>query len=465
MDTNPTQTAFTKARHAQQHRPTTRELSDILLRYHDLILTRQTELLDTIQAETGKARAHAFDEVLDVAITARHYAKIAPKALKQTSKKGALPVLTKTRVQREPIGVVGIIAPWNYPLSLAISDAIPAIMAGNAVVLKPDTQTPRTAQLAAEILYQAGLPRDLLHVVPGSGSDVGQAIAHTCDYLMFTGSTATGRKLGAIAGERLIGYSAELGGKNPLIIDETADPEQAARIAVQASFANSGQLCISIERIYVAEALRDAFLDAFVRRTKALRVGIGGWDYDMGSLISAEHAHKVHEYVQDAVAKGAQVLTGGTPPEGKIYQPTVLIDVPDTAHLKREEVFGPVVFVEAVGSAAEAVEKANDTDYGLNAAVVGRPKQAQAIARQLHAGTVNINEGFAAAWASVDAPMGGWKASGVGRRHGVEGILKFTETRTVAEQRLLPIGGPENLSREKYAKVMTSTLRLGKRFL
>ncbi|MEJ5997929.1 succinic semialdehyde dehydrogenase [Corynebacterium sp. H130] len=452
---------FALARRAQATRPSTDELAKVFLRYHDLVLARQSELLDAIQAETGKARGHAFEEVLDVAITSRHYAHIAQKLLKSRRVKGALPLLTRTIVDREPVGVVGIISPWNYPLSLAISDAIPALLAGNAVVLKPDSKTPNTALLAAEILYECGMPRELFQVVPGSGETVGQEIAHNCDYLMFTGSTATGRKLGAIAGERLIGYSAELGGKNPLLVDESADIEKAAEIAVNACFANSGQLCISIERIYAPRTIATEFTERFVAKTRNLRVGIGGWDYDMGSLISEDHARKVHEFVEDAVAHGAQILTGGNPPKGRLYQPTILAAVPEGARLKTEEVFGPVVYIEVVDSIDEAVARANDTEYGLNASVVAKPRVGWRIARQLHAGTVNINEGYAAAWASVSAPMGGWKDSGLGRRHGVDGLLKFTETRTVAEQRVLPVSGHG----EKFAQVMSTALKVGRRFL
>ncbi|WP_445227804.1 succinic semialdehyde dehydrogenase [Corynebacterium sp. H128] len=457
--------AFDRARAAQACRPSTSELSRIFLRYHDLVLERQGELLDVIQQETGKARGHAFDEVMDVAITSRHFAKIANKVLRTERKKGALPVLTRTTVDHCPTGVVGIIAPWNYPLSLAISDAIPALLAGNAVVLKPDVNTPLTALKAAELLYEAGLPRELLQVVTGRGSEVGQAIAHECDYLMFTGSTATGRILGAIAGERLIGYSAELGGKNPLIVDETADIAKAVQVAAQACFANSGQLCISVERIYVHSELFEEFAAAFAERANAVTVGNGGWEYEMGSLISEDHAHKVHEFVSDAVDKGARVLAGGSAPVGKFYRPTVLVDVPEDARLKREEVFGPVVYLESFATRAEGIAKANDTDYGLNASVVAKPSVAREIATQLEAGTVNLNEGFAAAWGSVDAPMGGWKASGLGRRHGAAGLLKFTESRTVAEQRLVPLSGPAWLDRQRYAQVMSTALRLGKKIL
>lgn len=456
---------FEDARVAQAARPSTAELARIFLRYHDVVLARQSELLDAIQKETGKARGHAFEEVLDVALTSRYYARTAAKALKTQRRKGGLPLLIRAAVEHDPIGVVGMITPWNYPLSLTISDAIPALFAGNAVVLKPDPRTPETALLAAEMLYECGLPRKLFQVVPGPGETVGQEIARNCDFLMFTGSTATGRKLGAIAGERLIGFSAELGGKNPLLIDESADLDKAVDVAIQACFTNTGQLCISIERIYVHRSLAREFTEKFVQRTRELKVGVGGWECDLGILISEEHAAKVHGMVTDAIEKGAHVLTGGTPPEGRLYQPTILKDVPDDATLKRTEVFGPVVFIEVVDSRDEAVALANDSEFGLNASVVAKPRVGRQIASRLQAGTVNINEGYAAAWASIDTPMGGWKASGLGRRHGVEGLLKYTETRSVAEQRLGLVSGDGIVSREKYAQVMTAAMKLGKRIL
>lgn len=220
-----TTAAFVAARRAQrqwQETAVTRR-KQILLRLHDAILQRQDEILDLIQRETGKSRASAFEEVMDVAITARHCAYAAGRLLAPRRARGALPILTRTRVERDPVGVVGVIAPWNYPFSLAASDAIAAIAMGNAVVLKPDSQTPLSALKAAELLADAGLPEHVFQVVTGSGRVVGQAIAHECDYLMFTGSTATGRELAAIAGRRLIGYSAELGGKNPLIVAPDAD--------------------------------------------------------------------------------------------------------------------------------------------------------------------------------------------------------------------------------------------------
>lgn len=466
-----TSKAFVRARRAQEQwaRTPVRERRQIMLRFHDLVLERQAEILDAIQNESGKNRASAFDEVMDVAITARHYAFAAAGLLRTTRAKGALPVLTETRVQHTPKGVVGIIAPWNYPLTMAVSDAIPAILAGNTAVLKPDSKTPLSALLAAELLEEAGLPGYVFQVVTGSGEVVGQTIAQECDYLMFTGSTATGRELAKTAGERLIDFSAELGGKNPLIIAADADLERAVRGAVAACFTNSGQLCISIERIYVHRELADEFTARFVAAVKRLRIGASHeWTIEMGSLVSPDHLKKVQSLVDDAVAKGAQVLTGGGPlPElgDSFFAPTVLAGVSEEAEIFAEESFGPVVAIEAVSNTEEAIRRANASEYGLNASVWAKPATGRKIARQLEYGTVNINEGFAATWASIDAPMGGWKASGVGRRHADVGLLKYTEPRTVALQRLLPMTGPAELPRETYAKVLGTALKLGRNFL
>lgn len=466
-----TRAAFAFARRVQKSwaaTPVSRR-KEILLRYHDLVLDRQEELMDLIQAESGKNRASAHEEILDQALTARHYAYAAEKLLRPTRARGAVPVMTQVRVEHPPVGVVGMIAPWNYPLVLTASDALAALLAGNAVVLKPDAQVPLSALRVAELLVEAGLPEGLFHVMTGSAEDVGQAIVAQCDYLMFTGSTRTGRKLAAQAAERLVGFSAELGGKNPMIVAADADIGKAARGAVTACFSNGGQLCISIERIYVHESVAAEFTRQFLAHTKAMKIGAGrDWRIELGSLISAAHRSKVEHMVDDAVAQGARVLSGGRalPELGPaFYAPTVLVDVPPTATLYREEVFGPVVYLETVSSAAEAVARANDTDYGLNASVWAKPATGRALASQLQAGTVNINEGFAAAWSSMDAPMGGWKASGVGRRHGAEGLLKYTESRTVAVQRFLPLSGPVGVDRGRVAEVYRTALKLGKRLL
>ena len=463
-----TRAAFERARRAQQRWAETpiSQRRKIMYRYHDLVLARQDEIMDVIQGESGKARKDAHEEILDSAITARHYANRAAALLKPRTVRPTLPIVTTTHVEHVPVGVVGVIAPWNYPLVLAVSDGVAALMAGNAVVLKPDSNTPLSALRAAELLHEAGLDPDLFQVITGSGTVVGQEIVAQCDYLMFTGSTATGRTLAAQASERLIGFSAELGGKNPMIVAPDADIAKAAAGAVTACFSNAGQLCISIERIYLHREIANEFLERFLTNIKAMRVdGSGEWGVDMGSLISAGHHEKIAELVDDAVSKGALVLTGGKSLGGNFYAPTVLADVPGDAILHREEVFGPVVYVEVVDTLDEAVAQANDTEYGLNASIWAQPATGRALASRIHAGTVNVNEGYSAAWISMHAPMGGWKASGVGRRHGDGGLLKYTEERTIAVQRFMAISGPENMARETFASVAATALRVGKRFL
>ena len=429
----------------------------VVRRFADLVLEHEDELLDVCQAESGKARISAFVELADVVLTAAYYARTAPAHLRARRRRGAIPVLTRTVEHRRPKGVVGVIAPWNYPLTLAVSDAIPALLAGNAVVLKPDSATPLSALALVDLLREAGLPDDVFGVVTGPGRVLGPAMIDRVDFVMFTGSTATGRTIAAACGERLIGFSAELGGKNAAVVLDDADLERTVEGLVEASFANAGQLCVSIERIYATAGIHDAFVAAFADRVRRMRVGPGpGWDVEMGSLVSDAQLATVIEHVEDAVAKGATVLAGGHPiPElGPLfYAPTVLAGVPDDALLARAETFGPVVAVYPVADAEEAVTRANDTEYGLNASVWSR-RRGPEVAGRLRAGTVNVNEGYAAAWGSHDAPMGGIGQSGVGRRHGREGITKYTDAQTMATQRLLQVAPSGLLTGERYHSVM-----------
>ena len=460
-------------RTARRHQPAwaalpVAERARILLRFHDLVYARRAQGLDIVQLETGKARGSAAEELGDVLITSRYYARTAEKALRGSKRRGAIPVLTKSRVFHVPIGVVGVISPWNYPLTLAITDAIAALRAGNAVVIKPDSQTMYTALWVIEQMFEAGLPEGLLNVVSGEGPVVGPMVTDRADYVMFTGSTNTGRQVAARCGERLIACSMELGGKNAMIVAPDINIERAARTAVSASFSNTGQLCISMERIYIHTDVYDEFLAAFVRRTDELRLGAQiGWGADIGSLISARQLQRVAEHVDDAVAHGAKVLSGGKarPDVGPFfYEPTILADVTRDMILSFTETFGPVVSVYRVDSVDEAIERANNTEYGLNASVLtGSTRRGKDIARKLEAGTVNINEGYGAAWASVDAPMGGFRASGLGRRHGREGLLKYTEIKNVAVQRVQGFTRPDGISDKVWGEGLITSVAIMRR--
>ncbi|GAP53390.1 succinic semialdehyde dehydrogenase [Streptomyces azureus] len=463
--------AFELARAAQAvwEQTPVRQRAAVLLRFHDLVLEHQAEVLDLIQLETGKARLHAHEEVQAVAVVARHYGRKAPAYLRPKRHAGAMPTLTKVTELRHPRGVVGQIAPWNYPLELSVGDALPAFVAGNAVVMKPDTETCLTALWARDLLIEAGLPADVFQVVLGDGPVVGPEVVRHADYVSFTGSTRTGREVAQGAAARLVGVSLELGGKNAMLVLEDADIEKAAAGAVRACFSSAGQLCISIERLYVHESVADAFLERFAARTKAMRLGTSlAYGADMGSLVGERQLETVTRHVEEAVAKGAKVLAGGVarPDVGPyFFEPTILDGIATDMSVCTEETFGPVVSVYRFTNEDEVIERANATAYGLNSSVwTKNGRRGHEVAARLRTGTVNINEGYAPAYGSVQSPMGGMKDSGLGRRHGAEGILKYTEAQTIAHQRVLPMAPALGMDDEKYAQFMSRSLRLMKAF-
>ncbi|MEV5608257.1 succinic semialdehyde dehydrogenase [Streptomyces sp. NPDC052225] len=463
-------TAFERARAAQEvwAKTPVRQRAAVLLRFHDLVLARQAEVLDLIQLETGKARLHAHEEVQAVAVAARHYGRKAPAYLKPKRHTGAVPTLTKVTELRQPRGVVGQIAPWNYPLELSVGDALPAFVAGNAVVMKPDTETCLTALWARDLLIEAGLPAEVFQVVLGEGPVVGPELVKHADYVSFTGSTRTGREVAQGAAARLVGVSLELGGKNAMLVLKDADVEKAAAGAVRACFSSAGQLCISIERLYVHESIADAFLERFAARTKGMRLGKSlAYGADMGSLVGERQLETVTRHVDEAVAKGAVLVAGGVarPDIGPyFFEPTILDGVEAPMAVCGEETFGPVVSVYRFTDEDEVVDIANATPYGLNSSVWTKDaKRGHEVAARLRTGTVNINEGYAPAYGSVQAPMGGMKDSGLGRRHGSEGILKYTEAQTVAHQRVMPMAPSFGMDDEKYAQFMTRSLAVMKR--
>ncbi len=462
--------AFRRARRAQEAwaRTPAHVRAETLLNLHDIVLDRQDEITDLICWESGKSRKHAFDEPLHVAMTARYYARTHERHLAPARRIGIVPVLTQVQVNRVPKGVVGIISPWNYPFTMALSDGLPALMAGNAVVHKPDAQTMLSALLGAQLLEEAGFPRDLWQIVAGPGKVLGSEIISRSDYVCFTGSTTTGRVIAEQAGRNLIGCSLELGGKNPMLVLRDADVERAAEGAVRACFSSAGQLCVSMERLFVADQVYERFVERFVERTKAQRLGPGlEWGTDIGSLISQQQLDAVSAHVEDAVAKGARVLAGGKarPDLGPyFYEPTILEGVDPDMRCFGEETFGPVVSVYRFHDEADAVARANAGEYGLNASVYTRDvKRGRAIAAQIKCGTVNVNEAFAATFGSLDAPMGGMRESGLGRRQGAEGIHRYTDPQAVAVQRLFRFSPVLGLGDETFAKAMTAQMRLMRR--
>jgi succinate-semialdehyde dehydrogenase / glutarate-semialdehyde dehydrogenase len=410
----------------------------VLLKAHDLLLARADELLDATQSETGKTRGQAFEEVFQGASVTRYYALSAKRVLKTRRRRAGIPLVLKTHVGYKPKGIIGIITPWNYPLSLALMDVVPALAAGNAVVQKVDNQGALSGLVARRAFIEAGVPAALWAIAAGDGNEVGNAVVDAANYVGFTGSTATGIRVAERAAKSLTGVSLELGGKNPMIVLDDVNPVKTAANVVYACFSTMGQLCVSIERLYVQRGVADAFTAAFVERVTNLTQGTA-YDYstDVGSLTTPAQLERVSAHVEDARAKGATILAGGKarPDLGPMfYEPTVLADVTPEMACSTNETFGPVVSIYVFDDIEDAVYDANASEFGLNASVFsGSRRRARKLAERIDTGSVNINEGYRATFGSVDAPMGGMKKSGLGRRNGPEGILRFVDARTVAE--------------------------------
>jgi succinate-semialdehyde dehydrogenase/glutarate-semialdehyde dehydrogenase len=443
------------------------ERARLLLDFHDHLLDQRDYFIDLLQS-VGKDRLSAALEVFHVALTARYYGRAARRYLHSERGEGVLPLLTRVDRHYVPKGLVGVIGPWNYPLTMAISDGLAALVAGNAIMLKPDHQTPLVALAAVDLLRRTGLPPDLWQVVHGRGVVVGRELIDVSDFVCFTGSTATGHMVAAQCANRLIGCSLELGGKNPMVILDDADVAAAAAGAVRAAFSSAGQLCVSTERIYVAEPLFEAFTRDFVRRTQAIRLGHApDFEHDMGSLINQDQLQRVSAHVEDARAKGATVLTGGRRRKdlGELfYEPTILAGVTPEMDCYADETFGPVVSVYPVIDEDEAVARANDSEYGLNASVwTSDHDRGRRVASKIKCGTVNVNEGFAATFGSIDAPMGGMKNSGLGRRQGQDGIRRFVDVQSVATQTGIPLAPSHGLGGKSFTSIMTGLLRVLKK--
>ncbi|HEY1855178.1 MAG TPA: aldehyde dehydrogenase family protein [Solirubrobacterales bacterium] len=410
-------------------------------RYHwlgklrDWILDNQDRVLDTMQRETGKVRADASNEPPYLIDVINFYGSRAAAFIGEEGFRPHSPLLAskKLRVQYRPHPVVGIISPWNFPLILSFGDAIPALMAGAAVVIKPSEFTPLgLAEVVDAWKHELGAP-DVFDVVQGI-AETGGALVDNVDFIQFTGSDRTGRKVMARAAETLTPVSLELGGKDPMIVLADADLDRAANAAAWGGMFNSGQVCISVERIYVEEPAYDEFVSKLAAEVGKLRQGVdsAAAPKDVGAMTSPNQIGVVEDHVSDALASGARALTGGKRAEGHgdFFEPTVLVDVDHSMKVMRDETFGPVVGVMRVRDEEEALRLANDTRYGLSGSVFGEREHAERVARRVECGAVNVNDVLVNYFAS-EVPMGGWKESGIGYRHGAQGIRKYCRTESL----------------------------------
>src|SRR5271167_3183192 len=409
----------------------------ILLRAQKWLMDNSLQVIATIISETGKTFEDAsLAEISYGGHAFGFWARNAPVYLAdERVKSSQLLVKGKKLILRyRPLGLIGVIGPWNYPLTNSFGDCIPALAAGNSVILKPSEVTPLTSMLMAEGLRECGLPEDVLQIATGRGA-TGAALIEEVDMIMFTGSTKTGRKVAEAAAKRLIPASLELGGKDPMIVLSDADLERAANFATYFSMQNAGQTCISIERAYVEEPVYDEFVAKVSEKVRALRVGKpqGFGSVEVGAITFPPQLETISEHVADAVAKGARVLAGGkeAPGAGHFYEPTVLADVDHSMKIMTEETFGPTLPIMKVRDAEEALRLANDSPYGLGASVFTRDTaRGEAIARRLVVGAANVNDALIN-YTVLELPMGGAKASGLGSRHGPGGIRKYTSQQAI----------------------------------
>ncbi|MCU0514475.1 MAG: succinic semialdehyde dehydrogenase [Anaerolineae bacterium] len=397
-----------------------------LRRFADLLWERQDDMIRIIRRETGKPDGMALNEIIALDAHLTFWVNHAAGILHDQTRRAIVPVVHRASVHYRPHGVVGIISPWNFPFLLPFLDALPALVAGNTVVLKPSEVTPYSSELGISLLHEAGLPRDVMQIVHGDGR-AGAALVEEVDYVAFTGSQAVGRKIAARAGERLIPYSLELGGKNPLLLLDDAPLDEAVTAMIRTAFANAGQVCMSVGRAYVEATIYDRVIERLYHWMPQYRVGTAGSDH-MGSLTNERELLRVEAHLEDAVARGAKILTGGRrrPDLGPLfYEPTILVDVDHSMRVMREETFGPLLPIMKVANVEEAIQYANDSDCGLTASVFTRDlKRGAALARRLEAGDVTVNVGLMVI-ATPALPSGGLKSSGIGRRNGKEGLLRF----------------------------------------
>ncbi|HEX6731416.1 MAG TPA: aldehyde dehydrogenase family protein [Pyrinomonadaceae bacterium] len=415
-----------------------RDRAKIILRAREIVLDQLDDIARLISRETGKPIAEAISmEIVPGLDLMYYFARQTSELLRsQPIDIGQYGLMGRSsKIVYKPLGVVGIISPWNFPWATPLDEVVMALMAGNAVVLKPSELTPFTALRIGEVFKRAGLPEGLLEIVTGDGSTGAALVDSGVDKIMFTGSVATGKRVAEVAAKHLTPTVLELGGKDPMIILEDANLPNAARAAVWGAFANSGQACASVERCYVHESIAEGFIDLVLRETYDLKQGSSLSDeIDVGAMSNERQLRIVEEHVKDAQEKGAEILAGGQRDRqsaGWFHQPTVMTNVNHSMKVMSEETFGPVLPIMTFKTDDEAIELANDSIYGLTASIFsGDVAHARRLAEQIEAGTVMVNE-VVYTHGIAQTPWGGVKQSGYGRTHGRMGLLEMVSPRHI----------------------------------
>ncbi|MCB1170929.1 MAG: aldehyde dehydrogenase family protein, partial [Leptospiraceae bacterium] len=417
-----------------------KERARILKKLQKIFVAKKDEIAHTVCEETGKTEMDGILEVFTVCEHLNYFRKKGPKVLKPQKRSTGVFISKAAYTNFQPRGVVGVISPWNYPFILSAGPVLQALMAGNSVILKPSEVTPATSLKLKELALEAGIPDDVFLVATGDGSTGGAIVEHPdTDMICFTGSTSTGRKIGEICGRMLKPAILELGGKDPMVVFADANLERAVNAAIWGGFSNSGQTCISVERVLVEESVHDKFAQMVADRLKEIKQGFRADFPSLGSMTFEKQVGIVQEHLEDARQKGAHLMLEGgrhSDFDGLFMKPALITDVSSDMKVWKDETFGPVIAVQRFKTEEEAIQLANETAYGLNASVwSGNGRRAKRVARSIKSGAVCIND-VDANYIMSDLPFGGVKESGIGRVYGVEGLRAFTNMQSVLRDRL-----------------------------